>query len=43
MENTPHAVLKKAKAGDYRVQDDFGGSVEDYFPMMMKLNLLKNR
>ena len=27
-----HAVLKKAKAGDYRVQDDFGGSVEDYFP-----------
>ncbi len=27
-----HAVLKKAKAGDFRVQDDFGGSVEDYFP-----------
>ncbi len=25
-----HAVLKKAKAGDFRVQDDFGGSVHDY-------------
>ncbi len=27
-----HAILKKAKAGDYRVQDDFGGSVHDYIP-----------
>ncbi len=27
-----HAVLKKAKQGDYRVQDDFGGSVLDYNP-----------
>ncbi|MFC4721667.1 RimK family alpha-L-glutamate ligase [Geojedonia litorea] len=27
-----HAVLKKAKAGDFRVQDDFGGSVFDYVP-----------
>ena len=27
-----HAVLKKAKTGDFRVQDDFGGSVEDYNP-----------
>ena len=27
-----HAVLKKAKPGDFRVQDDFGGSVEDYKP-----------
>lgn len=25
-----HSVLKKAKAGDFRVQDDFGGSVLDY-------------
>ena len=25
-----HAVIKKAKAGDYRVQDDFGGSVQEY-------------
>ena len=27
-----HAVLKKAKAGDFRVQDDFGGTVVDYVP-----------
>jgi len=25
-----HSVLKKAKAGDFRVQDDFGGSVHEY-------------
>ncbi|RUR12491.1 RimK family alpha-L-glutamate ligase [Legionella sp. km772] len=27
-----HAVLKKAKQGDFRVQDDFGGSVDNYYP-----------
>ncbi len=27
-----HAVLKKAKPGDFRVQDDHGGTVHDYFP-----------
>ncbi|WP_422360562.1 ATP-grasp domain-containing protein [Reichenbachiella sp.] len=27
-----HAVLKKAKAGDFRVQDDFGGTVHAYNP-----------
>ncbi len=27
-----HAILKKAKTGDYRVQDDFGGTVYDYTP-----------
>ena len=27
-----HAILKKAKAGDFRVQDDFGGTVYDYNP-----------
>ena len=27
-----HSVLKLAKSGDYRVQDDFGGSVHDYTP-----------
>ncbi len=27
-----HAVLKKAKENDYRVQDDFGGSVSIYSP-----------
>ncbi|MTI30403.1 ATP-grasp domain-containing protein [Xanthovirga aplysinae] len=25
-----HAVLKKAKSGDFRVQDDFGGTVHEY-------------
>ncbi len=27
-----HAILKQAKSGDFRVQDDFGGSVQDYNP-----------
>lgn len=27
-----HSVLKIAKAGDFRVQDDYGGSVNDYTP-----------
>lgn len=27
-----HAILKKAKEGDFRVQDDFGGSVSHYDP-----------
>lgn len=27
-----HAVLKKAKVGDFRVQDDFGGTVHPYEP-----------
>lgn len=27
-----HAVLKKAKPGDFRVQDDFGGTLHDYHP-----------
>lgn len=27
-----HAVLKIAKAGDFRVQDDYGGSVHEYKP-----------
>lgn len=27
-----HAILKKAKAGDFRVQDDHGGTVESYEP-----------
>ena len=32
-----HAVLKKAKAGDFRVQDDFGGSVELYQPTDLEI------
>ena len=27
-----HAILKKAREGDFRVQDDFGGSVHHYQP-----------
>ena len=27
-----HAILKKAKSGDFRVQDDFGGTVHPYDP-----------
>lgn len=27
-----HAILKRAKAGDFRVQDDFGGTVHPYTP-----------
>ena len=27
-----HAILKKAKPGDFRVQDDFGGTLHDYYP-----------
>jgi len=27
-----HGILKKAKSGDYRVQDDWGGSVHPYKP-----------
>ena len=27
-----HAILKRAKQGDFRVQDDFGGTVHDYIP-----------
>ena len=30
--NYSHAVLKKAKKGDFRVQDDFGGTVHNYSP-----------
>lgn len=29
-----HSVLKKAKQGDFRVQDDFGGSLHDYTPTL---------
>lgn len=32
-----HAVLKKAKAGDFRVQDDFGGTVHAYEPSLEEI------
>lgn len=32
-----HAILKKAKQGDFRVQDDFGGTVHHYEPSMEEI------
>ncbi|SNR15372.1 ATP-grasp domain-containing protein [Tenacibaculum jejuense] len=32
-----HAVLKIAKPGDFRVQDDFGGTVHDYKPTSQEI------
>jgi glutathione synthase/RimK-type ligase-like ATP-grasp enzyme len=34
-----HAVLKKAKPGDFRVQDDFGGTLHDYTPTPQEIQL----
>ena len=34
-----HSVLKKAKKGDFRVQDDFGGSVEKINPPLKIIEL----
>jgi len=34
-----HSVLKKAKKGDFRVQDDFGGSVEKINPSLEIIQL----
>ena len=33
-----HAVLKKAKKGEFKVQDDFGGSVHEYTPTSDEIN-----
>lgn len=38
-ETYTHAVLKVAKPGDFRVQDDFGGTVEDYQPTQAEIDL----
>jgi len=35
-----HAVLKKAKKGDFRVQDDFGGSVHQYTPSKSEIDFV---
>lgn len=32
-----HAILKKAKPGDFRVQDDFGGTIHPYQPSKAEL------
>jgi glutathione synthase/RimK-type ligase-like ATP-grasp enzyme len=37
-----HAVLKKAKPGDFRVQDDFGGTLHDYEPNQEEINLAEH-
>ncbi|MEM7299188.1 MAG: hypothetical protein AAF391_13095, partial [Bacteroidota bacterium] len=34
-----HAVLKVAKPGDFRVQDDFGGTVHQYDPTQEEVDL----
>lgn len=33
-----HAVLKIAKKGDFRVQDDFGGTVHNYTPTQLEID-----
>lgn len=37
-----HAVLKKAKKGDFRVQDDFGGTVHDYLASDLEIAFAEN-
>lgn len=37
-----HAILKVAKEGDFRVQDDFGGSVYDYTPSNEEIEYAEN-
>jgi glutathione synthase/RimK-type ligase-like ATP-grasp enzyme len=37
-----HAVLKKAKPGDFRVQDDFGGTVHHYQPSREEITLAQD-
>lgn len=32
-----HAILKKAKPGDFRVQDDFGGTIHAYSPSVEEI------
>lgn len=37
-----HSVLKTAKAGDFRVQDDFGGTVHDYSASAEEIQFAEN-
>ena len=37
-----HSVLKKAKEGDYRVQDDWGGTVHSYKPNAAEIECAEN-
>ncbi|MFT4681192.1 MAG: glutathione synthase/RimK-type ligase-like ATP-grasp enzyme [Granulosicoccus sp.] len=33
-----HSIIKNVKAGDFRVQDDFGGTVKEYLPSDDEIN-----
>ncbi|MCI5055818.1 MAG: hypothetical protein MRY83_06895 [Flavobacteriales bacterium] len=37
-----HAVLKKAKSGDFRVQDDFGGTLHEYTASAEEVEFAEN-
>jgi len=37
-----HAVLKVAKKGDFRVQDDFGGTVHQYLPAIKEVKFAES-
>ena len=37
-----HAVLKKAKAGDFRVQDDYGGTIHSYKASSKEIDFVQN-
>lgn len=37
-----HAILKIAKKGDFRVQDDFGGSIHNYTPTQKEIDFAEN-
>jgi glutathione synthase/RimK-type ligase-like ATP-grasp enzyme len=37
-----HAVLKRAKAGDFRVQDDHGGTIHQYKASPEEINFVQN-
>lgn len=37
-----HAVLKKAKKGDFRVQNNFGGTVHGYTPTLQEISFAEN-
>ncbi len=37
-----HAVIKKAKKNDYRVQDDYGGTVSIYSPKKEEIMFAEN-
>lgn len=40
--NYTHSILKQAKKGEFRVQDDFGGSVHDHIASTEEIDFAKN-